>query len=94
MNATAKIVSINRHRGELVTVRMSSICGPCLTLGTLVDETPKTYAYIDPSDRHLRVRRVAKETHGARSRRGHVHTAPCARCTDHPRSCYREGYMD
>jgi hypothetical protein len=66
-----------------MNIRRFSPAGPCITLGSVLKETPKFYVY---SDRHNgRTKKVSKDR---------VHSEPCSSCRDHPNTCYPNGYMD
>lgn len=71
---------------EAPMVRRFSVAGPCLPIGRLVRETPQFFVIDTPDYSRVQSRRVAKSTG--------VHTVPCPRCTDHPRSDYPHGYVD
>jgi hypothetical protein len=68
-----------------ITVREFSAAGPCITLGELVRETPKSFFV---RDRHGHVARFGKDRSELR------HTAPCCSCRDHATTQYPNGYED
>ena len=71
--------------GNLKPVRISSMCGPCLTYYRKVKEnrTTITVAFQNGSGRSCE-----------RVHKGFVHEEPCSSCTDHPKTQYPNGYMD
>jgi len=77
----------------MTIVRQFSRCGPCLTLGKLVKETPGFFVYDEwqGGDRFEGRKRVAKPREGRWSGN---HIEPCSSCRDHPQTQYPNGYMD
>lgn len=69
----------------LPEVRIFSVCGPCLTGYRLVRWNGKTASVAWQNGSNLVI---------DRERRGAVHLRACPSCTDHPRSQYRDGYLD
>jgi hypothetical protein len=70
----------------MTTVRQFSPCGPCLTLGTLTKDLPKSYRF---NDHYGRTGIVRKGEFWSK-----VHIEPCPSCLDHPQTQYPNGYMD
>lgn len=70
---------------KLKRVRELNWAGPCLDLGVVVEETAERIKFID---------RSGKATHrsGAKVRWKVIHTDPCERCVDHPKTQYPNGY--
>ena len=71
-----------------IVVRRFFPCGPCLTEGELVRRTARFVVFTEwkgGDDYTGREKRLACDS---------VHTEPCPRCTDHPRTSYRHGHMD
>lgn len=71
------------------TVREFSRCGPCITRGTLVKETKQFYCFTYAGA--CRLHKIRKPLPGHYSP---AHVEPCPSCRDHPKTQYREGYMD
>jgi hypothetical protein len=69
------------------TVREFSRCGPCITLGELVERTAKTIKF---RTRDGKIERRG----GYRLERGLIHTEPCHSCMDSPNTQYPNGYWD
>jgi len=80
-------------------VRSFSPCGPCLTLGKLVNTTAKFYCYQEWRGRDSEgnmvfadtVKKVARDLPGRYSR---AHIEACTSCRDHAKTQYPNGYMD
>ena len=72
------------------TLREFSRAGPCITLGTILDNTPNWWTYQDR--RFNGAKRKSKRSVAAQS--GLLHDEPCRSCRDHPQTQYPDGYMD
>jgi len=72
----------------MALVREFSRCGPCLTLGALLYETPAFYCYAHHDGG---VKKIRKRTE---ARYSPAHIEPCPSCRDHPKTQYPDGYMD